>query len=95
MPGAQPRRPLRPGQATEARPSEQVADEAKIVGYALLDVQLGHEGVRLGAARFQPFLKVSNLLDTRYNGSVIVNAFGGRYFEPAPAPVRAGLNVRL
>ena len=25
-----------------------------------------------------------NLTDTRYNGSVIINGFGGRYFEPAP-----------
>ena len=72
------------------------ANEAENDGYALLDVQLGHEGVRLGTARFQPFLKVSNLLDTRYNSSVIVNAFGGRYFEPAPGrTVQAGLNVAL
>ena len=72
------------------------ANEAENEGYALLDVQLGHQGVRLGAARFLPFLKVSNLLDVRYNGSVIVNAFGGRYFEPAPGrTVQAGLNVAL
>ncbi|PAU93834.1 hypothetical protein CK503_09170 [Aliifodinibius salipaludis] len=32
----------------------------------------------------QPFIDINNLFDTRYNGSVTVNAFGGRYFEPAP-----------
>ena len=72
------------------------ANEVQNDGYALLDVQAGHEGLALGGARFQPFIEVSNLLDTRYNGSVIVNAFGGRFFEPAPGRTfRAGLNVRL
>lgn len=71
-------------------------NEVENDGYALLDVQAGHEGLVLGAARFQPFLKVGNLLDTRYNGSVIVNAFGGRFFEPAPGRTfQAGLNVRF
>ncbi|WP_445666137.1 TonB-dependent receptor family protein [Fodinibius sp. AD559] len=32
----------------------------------------------------QPFMDINNLFNTRYNGSVTVNAFGGRYFEPAP-----------
>ncbi|MGB0515106.1 MAG: hypothetical protein ACPGJE_09735, partial [Wenzhouxiangellaceae bacterium] len=27
---------------------------------------------------------VHNLLDQRYNDNVRINAFGGRYFEPAP-----------
>jgi iron complex outermembrane receptor protein len=36
-----------------------------------------------------PFLAVNNLFDARYNGSVVVNAFGGRYYEPA-----AGINWR-
>lgn len=36
-----------------------------------------------------PFLAVNNIFDTRYNGSVVVNAFGGRYYEPA-----AGVNWR-
>ena len=72
------------------------ANEARNDGYALLDVHVGHEGIALGAARLQPFAEVDNLLDARYNGSVIVNAFGGRFFEPAPGRTfRAGLNVRL
>ena len=74
-------------------------DDANTVendGYALVDVQVGHEGLAIGGARLQPFVEVGNLLDTRYNGSVIVNAFGGRFFEPAPGrTLQAGLNVRL
>lgn len=30
----------------------------------------------------RPFIAVNNLLNTRYNSSVFVNAFGNRYFEP-------------
>lgn len=29
-----------------------------------------------------PFVAINNLLNKRYNGSVAVNAFGGRFFEP-------------
>jgi iron complex outermembrane receptor protein len=39
---------------------------------------------RIGGARLQPYLGIDNLFDVRYNGSVIPNAFGGRYYEPAP-----------
>ena len=40
--------------------------------------------------RIQPFLNVNNILDERYNGSIIPNAFGNRYFEPA-----AGRNFQI
>jgi iron complex outermembrane receptor protein len=44
----------------------------------------------------QPFINVNNLFDTRYNGSVTVNAFGGRYFEPAPGrSLQAGVSVNF
>ncbi|MDZ7714889.1 MAG: TonB-dependent receptor [Balneolaceae bacterium] len=38
----------------------------------------------------QPFLNVNNIFDTQYNGSVVINAFGDRYYEPA-----AGINWQL
>jgi len=39
-----------------------------------------------GAAwRLTEFVRIENLGDRRYAGSVIVNAAGGRFFEPAPA----------
>ncbi|MDZ7660274.1 TonB-dependent receptor [Fodinibius sp.] len=44
----------------------------------------------------QPFINVNNLFDSRYNGSVTVNAFGGRYFEPAPGRSwQAGVSVNF
>ncbi|NGP76470.1 TonB-dependent receptor [Balneolaceae bacterium YR4-1] len=33
--------------------------------------------------RLQPFLNVNNIFNERYNGSIVPNAFGNRYFEPA------------
>lgn len=53
--------------------------------YHVIDAKLSY---RLGfgndqQVRLQPFVNVNNLLDRRYNGSVLVNAFGGRYYEPA------------
>ena len=47
-------------------------------------------------AEVQPFINVNNLFNTRYNGSVTVNAFGGRYFEPAPGRSwQAGISVNF
>lgn len=37
-----------------------------------------------GDVTASPFIQVNNLTDARYNGSVIINAFGGRFYEPAP-----------
>jgi iron complex outermembrane receptor protein len=41
-----------------------------------------------GATRLSVFLRLNNILDRRYVGSVIVDDGNGRYFEPAP-----GFNV--
>jgi len=50
----------------------------------------------VGTARLQPFASVNNLLDEQYAGSVVINAFGGRYYEPAPGiTYSVGLNVEL
>lgn len=37
-----------------------------------------------GSGSFGAFVRVDNLLDKTYSGSVIVNEANGRYFEPAP-----------
>ena len=47
--------------------------------YMRMDLRLG---IDYRAAR--AFVAVENLLGVRYNGSVVPNAFGGRFFEPAP-----------
>ena len=53
-------------------------------GYQLLDFRAGLNEARLLGLRLSPFVGITNLLDTEYNSSVVVNAFGGRFFEPGP-----------
>jgi iron complex outermembrane receptor protein len=51
--------------------------------YALLGVNGGY-GVDLNQFRMSAFLRINNLLNRRYVGSVIVDDGNGRYFEPGP-----------
>ena len=51
---------------------------------------------RIGRSRLTPFLGLNNLLNQRYTGQTRLNAFGGRYFEPAPTfNIHGGLTWRL
>ncbi len=45
-----------------------------------------HAGLRqrIGAWQFEEFLRLDNVADENYVGSVVVNAVNGRFFEPAP-----------
>lgn len=49
----------------------------------LLDLRFGSSLV-MGDQRFSPWITIRNLTDQRWTTSVVVNAFGGRYFEPGP-----------
>jgi len=60
------------------------ANTAEAPRYVLVDLRLGHRGLQAGSVTFKPFAAVDNVLDERYASSVVVNAFGGRYFEPGP-----------
>ncbi|MEM6325712.1 MAG: TonB-dependent receptor [Bacteroidota bacterium] len=61
-----------------------------------VDLTLGHEGLEVGRALLLPFVRLTNVLDTEAVGSVAINAFGGRYFEPAPErAVVVGVSVGL
>jgi iron complex outermembrane receptor protein len=51
--------------------------------YAIASLRLGFEQDS-GGWKFKEFLRVDNLSDRKYSGSVIVNESNGRYFEPAP-----------
>lgn len=79
--------------------SEYFVDDRNTVsneGYAVADLHVGHRGLTAGTARVEPFVTVRNVFDTRYNASVVVNAAGDRFFEPAPGrAVLAGLQVTL
>lgn len=59
------------------------ANTASAPGYALLDAS-GEIHGKIAGALLTAFLRVTNALDRRAVGSVIVNEANGRYFEPAP-----------
>lgn len=71
------------GRALAGIPADD-ANTATSPAYALFGARLGLEEVRVGDVVFAPFAGVDNLLDRRYNTSLAINAFGGRYFEPGP-----------
>lgn len=51
--------------------------------YRVVDLRLSLDRTEHGWP-LRMFLGIDNLFDERYNGSVVPNAFGGRYYEPAP-----------
>jgi iron complex outermembrane receptor protein len=51
--------------------------------YAVMNARSGY-GQTLGPAKWQAFVRVNNLFDRNYAGSVIVGDGNGRFFEPAP-----------
>ena len=51
--------------------------------YAVFGWRAGFDW-HFGGWQLSPFVRVDNLTDQRYIGSVIVNAANGRYYEPAP-----------
>jgi len=52
-------------------------------GYASFNGVLGYAFTR-GNAKISTFLRLNNITDRHYAGSVIVNESNGRYYEPAP-----------
>lgn len=51
--------------------------------YAVMNARIGFSQTS-GAAKWQEFVRLNNLFDRHYAGSVIVGDSNGRFFEPAP-----------
>ena len=51
--------------------------------YAIANLRVGIEG-RSGALRYGGFLRLDNVFDRQYAGSVVVSDANGRYYEAAP-----------
>ena len=60
------------------------SNEASADGFALVGLRFGATELGAGSLRLSPFAGVTNLTNVRYASSVVVNAFGGRFFEPGP-----------
>ncbi len=52
--------------------------------YTVVNLRAGFSDLQLGQWVLSPFVGVNNLTDEQYAANVRINAFGGRYFEPAP-----------
>ena len=63
------------------------ANSVKDKSYFKSDLNLGYEW-EFNKLKLKPFLGINNIFDTNYNDNIRINAFGGRYYEPAP-----GFNV--
>ena len=76
---------------------ERFADNANTVAvdsYYVANLRAGYD-VQLGSWLIAPFIGINNLFDESYESNVRINAFGGRYFEPAPKRnAYAGVSVR-
>lgn len=59
------------------------ANTTRSPSYELLNLRAGFVHTA-GAWTFSPFLGLANLTDAEYDGTVRLNAQGGRFFEPAP-----------
>ena len=63
--------------------------------YVLADVRVGLDELPRASLRVSPYAAVTNVFDRRYNAAVVVNAFGGRYYEPGPPrSFQVGVSVR-
>ena len=63
------------------------ANTAFARAYAVFNVAGGY-GAEIGSTQLSAFVRLNNILDRRYAGSVIVDDSNAQYFEPAP-----GFNV--
>ena len=71
------------------------SNSVKVPGYKVVNVRIGKD-IQVGDWTVSPFLGINNLFDESYNSNVRINAFGGRYFEPAPdTNIYGGIKIRL
>jgi iron complex outermembrane recepter protein len=71
------------------------ANSAVSASYTLANLRFGFERDIGGSLVISPFVGINNLLDETYNANVRLNAFGGRFYEPAPGRnVYGGVSLR-
>ena len=59
------------------------ANTANVSSYTIANLRLGYD-FQNGNWMIRPYVGINNLFDEAYNSNIRINAFGGRYFEPAP-----------
>lgn len=58
-------------------------NQTRVSGYGLLNARAGFKLNNSGWV-VEPYVGIDNIFDKDYNDNVRINAFGGRFFEPAP-----------
>ena len=70
------------------------ANAIRVSDYLVSSVRLSQNFDR-GKWHYRPYLGINNLFKQNYNDNIRINAFGGRYYEPAPdRNIYAGISVR-
>lgn len=71
------------------------ANNVKVSSYLISGFRASYE-FKIGNWLFRPYGGINNLFDDSYNSNIRINAFGGRYFEPAPERnYYAGIVIRV
>lgn len=71
------------------------SNETIVEDYILVNTSLAYR-LELKRLLITPFLGINNLLNTEYNDNVRINAFGNRFYEPAPElNYYGGIRVRF
>jgi len=69
------------------------ANVDEVSNYTVANVRLSYDMQR-GDWKLRPYIGINNIFDESYNSNIRINAFGGRYYEPAPERnVYAGIVV--
>jgi iron complex outermembrane receptor protein len=68
-------------------------NSSSAAGWAVANARAGGL-ISIGGAQLQAVVGVNNVFNRRYAGSIVINATGGRYYEPAPErSVSVGVTV--
>jgi len=71
------------------------ANNVQDAAYSLVNLNIGYN-LKLNNFKIQPFIGLNNLFNTLYNDNIRLNAFGARYYEPAPERhIFGGLKIRI
>ena len=71
-------------------------NETRSEHYTVVDLYLARDRWNIGRLNLSSFVRIQNLFNALFSNSLVVNAFGGRFFEPAPErAIQIGLSVAL
>jgi iron complex outermembrane receptor protein len=69
------------------------SNSVRVDPYTVANLRMGLERT-VGSTLFSPFIGINNLFNESYNNNIRLNAYGSRYFEPAPElNIYAGVSV--